>query len=139
MKYALASLANLMTLAIGIAIGLILAPHVQTTVQAQAASQQKTEQPQSVSSGPTIKKIMPTMTAPQIGTALLLAHEIQTDRLVVNGYDIMQLHEQELNLMSRLLGMNSFQIQQAIARARASDLYTIQTEPDKATETPKKP
>jgi hypothetical protein len=90
MNYTFAALINLVTLLIGIAIGLILAPNVRT-VSAQSAS--------CVPSA-TVECVTPIMTVGSAGIGKLLSNQISSDQLTVNGYDILKLDN---NLFSALV------------------------------------
>jgi hypothetical protein len=132
MKYALASLANLATLAIGITIGIMLAPHLEKPASARAEPSQV--QPSSGGLGaPTgftatvvvPEQVQPQMTTGTIGSYLLLAHHVQTDELVVNGLDVVKLEQGELNLMARTLGFNRQDVQNIVDQARTTQLYQV--------------
>jgi hypothetical protein len=129
MRYALISLINLLTLAVGITIGVLLAPHVERHVQAEEgqAQSQSAGQGQPAGQEPTNgpEQIQPTITAGSIGAYLLLAHHVQSDELVVNGIDVLKLEQGELNLISSLPGVPSWRIQQIVDGAKASHLYQV--------------
>lgn len=137
MKNALASFINLLTLLIGIAIGIILAPHLErparasqvpvpqgSAVQEAPASTAGTSAPISTGSP---EQIQPTFTAGSEGIYLVLAHHIQADELVVNGIDLMKLQEGELELLSKSLGVTQQDIQRIVAQSRNTHLYQVAT------------
>jgi hypothetical protein len=107
MRYALASFLNLLILGVGIAIGFMLAPHlekpVQATVEPQAAVSQPTPQAAPTSGEPKITTVSPSLNTGTVGIYLVLAHHVQSDELVVNGYDILRLQNEELSLLSRFV------------------------------------
>jgi|ERR1700678_44393 hypothetical protein len=113
----LGKLANLLTLVIGLGIGFTagVVYHPRQEVQAQ------TVQPPA----PTVKDVSPVMISPSIGTNLLLAHEIATDSLVVNGYDLLKMQQGIINyLASRPLAENA-DFLNIINNARSSTAYRI--------------
>jgi hypothetical protein len=127
MKYALVSFANLLTLAVGMTIGVVLAPHFEKQVQAVSADPQSSPSTSTTTtaaaSGP--EQISPTMTAGSIGAYLLLAHHVQSDELVVNGVDILKLEQGEINLLSKVPGVYPWQIQSVISDAQNTHLYQV--------------
>jgi hypothetical protein len=128
MKYALASLANLLTLAIGIALGVMLSPHLEKPAHAFSAAPQATAPPvttplAATPNGP--EQISPTMTVGSIGTYLLLAHHIQSDELVVNGIDVLKLEQGEINLLARTLGINPQDVQNIVNDAKVTHVYQV--------------
>jgi hypothetical protein len=95
MKYAITTLANLLTLSVGIAIGLLLAPKVEKRVFAQ---QSPAAAPACVSSA-NVECITPIMTVGSAGIGKLVANQISTDHLSVNGYDVLKLDNNLLDVM----------------------------------------
>lgn len=145
MRNALASLINLVTLLIGIALGIMLAPHLEKSAQAFSRNPQQTtsQAPPSAAQGsssssapgePTVEPIQPVMTAGSIGSYLFLAHHIQSDELVVNGYDMMKLQNAELQLISRLVP--AFEVQAAVNQAKSDHLYQIKQPTQKTPASP---
>jgi hypothetical protein len=128
MRYALASFLNLLILGVGIAIGFVLAPHmekpVQATIEPQAATSQPTPQATPNSGEPKIATVTPQLTTGTVGIYLVLSHHIQSDELVVNGYDMLKLQNEELSLLSRFVP--ALEIQNAVNRSRASELFKIE-------------
>ena len=128
MKNALASLVNLATLLIGITIGIILAPHLEKPAHAVSAEPQApVPAPTSAATPGGPEQITPGMTVGSIGTYLLLSHHIQSDELVVNGIDLLKLHEGELDLISKLPGVNPGQVQGIVNNAKDTHLYQVAT------------
>lgn len=130
MKYALTTLANLLTLVVGITIGLLLAPHIEKSVHATSAEPQAAT-PGTTFSGaitqqsaePKVTTVQPSMTTGTIGIYLILSHHIQSDELVVNGYDVMKLQNAELSLLSRFVPAS--EIQAAVDGAKAGEVFTV--------------
>jgi len=128
MKNALASLVNLVTLLIGIAIGIMLAPHLEKPVKAVSAEPQASPANPSQGAVPSnIEQIQPAISAGSSGFYLLLAHHIQADELVVNGVDLIKLEQGELNLLSRTLGVNPQDVQNIVNQAKDTHLYQVAT------------
>jgi hypothetical protein len=133
MKNALASAINLTTLLIGIAIGIMLAPHIEKPAQAGIAQSQTAAPapatsvpPQAVEpSNSNVEQISPVMTAGSEGIYLILAHHTQTDELVVNGLDMLKLQQGELNLLARIPGVYPWDIQNIVTDARNTHLYQV--------------
>ena len=80
----------------------------------------------------------PAATVGSFGTNILLAHHIQSDELVVNGYDVMKMNQNILNYMSRQIGANGTDIQSIVINSRADKLYTIKA-PTAPAPAPQKP
>jgi hypothetical protein len=130
MKNALASLVNLLTLFVGIAIGIMLAPHVERPVRAVASEAQ---QPVTAPNLPAPTQVGGAVTPTQIGgialggesvgTYLFLAHHIQSDELVVNGIDLLKLQQGEINLLARMPFVNPQELSGIVRDARAKQIY----------------
>src|SRR4051794_30400232 len=99
-RYTIASAINLAILTLGVVVGVFIAPHFTKTASAnpisetQAASVQNQAPspiPTPASSGPKITTVQPGMTTGTVGIYLILAHHVQSDELVVNGYDLLKL------------------------------------------------
>ena len=126
MKNALVSLVNLLTLLVGIAIGILLAPHIEKPASALS---QAPSVPSDLSGQPVtdVEQIQPSMTVGTLGAYRLLTHHIQSDELVVNGIDLLKLQEGELNLLARTLGVNPQDVQNVVNQARNTHLYQVGT------------
>ena len=74
---------------------------------------------------PQIQEITPGVTTGTFGAGLILAHEIQSDSLVVNGYDILKINQNTLNYLATQAGANPIVLQGIISNSRADKLYTI--------------
>ena len=134
MKNALVSLVNLVTLLIGIGIGVMLAPHFEKGARAATGIGQSppaSTLPQSANipvsplapSG--VEQISPGLTVGSVGVYLLLSHHVQSDELVVNGIDLLKLHEGELGLLSRIPGVSPLELQGIVNSARDTHLYQV--------------
>jgi hypothetical protein len=125
MKYTLGALVNLFTLAAGITIGILLAPHLEKTVQATSADSQSSPANAAQPTSNTPEQITPGLTTGSMGTYLLLAHHVQSDELVVNGIDILKLEQGEINLLSTLPGVFPGSVQKIVDDARNTHLYQV--------------
>ena len=133
MKYALASFANLLTLAIGITIGIMLAPHMEKPAKAGGASPESPSAAPSLPAGLSdIERITPVMTTGSIGSYLILAHHTQSDELVVNGLDILKLQQGELNLLSKMPGIQPWDISSCISYPAPTGKYISEMREDYA-------
>ena len=106
-QYLAVSIANLSFLALGFLIGrevYIQKVHAQTQ---------------------NIVPISPGVTTGTFGAGLILAHEIQSDSLVVNGYDLLKINQNTLNYLSTQLGANPAGLQSIITNSKADKLYTV--------------
>ena len=133
MRDGFASLVNLVTLAIGIAIGLLLAPRVERSVMAGQGATATGSQPQ-VEVGKTIEfagqRVTGVQPAISAGDALfyrLLSHRLQSDELVVNGYDLLALQQGELNILQRFATPK--EISDLIAASKAKEMFVAGTAP----------
>jgi len=106
-RYAVISAVNLAILLVGIAIGVMVAPHIEKTVSAsppQSAQQvaSPTEShPTSATAEVSVQyeEISPIFSAGSGAVDTFLAHRIATDQLMANGYDVMVLNEGIINLL----------------------------------------
>jgi hypothetical protein len=133
--YIKASLINLGFLVAGLMIGLILVPRIETIVHAapQAAKDASVPQvpassnppvsPPSPTAGPKVTQVQPGMTTGTIGIYLILSHHLQTDELVVNGYDLLKLQNAELGLLSHFVPQA--EIKAAVESAKASEIFQV--------------
>jgi len=102
-------LLNLVTLVIGLAIGFIFGTSYSGRVYAQANQK--------------IEEITPGVTTGSFAAALILAHEINADSVVVQGFDILKLHQNTLNYLSRQPLANQVEIQRIIDESKAEKVY----------------
>ena len=135
-KYAIVSAINLAILLVGIAIGVMLAPRIEKKASAdddhQAATQQRPVPPNDTVTAVKTTAVQPSLTTGTVGIYLVLSHHIQSDELVVNGYDLLKLQNGELQLLSRFVP--PAEIQKMVNDSKASELFTV-SQP--AQETPK--
>jgi hypothetical protein len=131
-KYATASAINLAILLTGMGLGVMLAPHVTRTAKAgpvaemQSAAGQNpvlTPPKPAVPTGTKTTPVQPTMTVGTAGIYLILTHHVQSDEMVVNGVDLLKLHQEELNLLSRFVSAQ--EINNAIVRSQAGELFQV--------------
>jgi hypothetical protein len=110
-------LATLATLIIGIAIGFVGGSmyHPPQKVEAQAV------QPIT----PTIQEISPGVTTGTFGANLILVHELATDHLIVNGYDVMLMQQNILNYLATRPLAERADIENIINASRSSVIYKI--------------
>jgi len=111
-QYVTASIINLAFLGCGFILGHEL--HVPR-VQAQSAPAPPSN----------LQEIAPGVTTGTFGAGLILAHEIQSDSLVVNGYDVMKLQQNTLNYLATRSGGDSVALQQVVNQSRPAKLYTV--------------
>lgn len=72
-----------------------------------------------------VEQITPGVTTGTFGAGLILAHQIQSDGLVVNGYDLLKLHQNTLNYLATQIGANQAALQAIIANSKAEKVYTV--------------
>jgi hypothetical protein len=140
-EFSLGNLVNLITLVIGLSIGFVAGMSYQphANVQAQAVAPPT----------PNIEEVAPTMTVGSIGTNLMLAHEVDADQLVVNGYDVMKLQQGVINYLASRVGAEGADFQNIVNSARPATVHRIKlqaapvpasiTPPNSAPKTEKKP
>jgi hypothetical protein len=127
-RYAVISAINLALLLVGIAVGVMLAPHIEkpasaASVQQSATPQQAASASSTTSGGVKLTPVQPGMQVGTVAVYISLAHHIQSDELVVNGLNLLQLHQEEINLLSKFVPAQ--EISNAIARSKATELYTV--------------
>jgi hypothetical protein len=110
MKNAIGSAITLVTLIVGISIGLMLSPRLEHVVSAQ-----KPAPTPICTSTADIECVSPIMTVGSAGIGTLLSNRISTDQLTVNGYDILKLQNNLLNTLQQTRTITAEQAQ-AIAR-----------------------
>jgi hypothetical protein len=130
MKYAVISAINLSILLIGMALGVMLAPHLEKTASANAVPQataQPVAQATPGQNGPKVTPITPAATVGTMGVFLLLSHHVQTDELVVNGFDILKLQQAEFSMLARFVPLDH--LQKAVDDAKVPEIYQINNGP----------
>jgi hypothetical protein len=144
-NYAVGTIVNLTTLAIGLALGYWLA-HVQsvyarpeqaTSQVQQATPQQQPAAPQEVQ----YEEIIPGVTTGSMAVQTFLAHRIATDELMVNGYDVMALDEGIINLLKNKGIANYRDLDAVIERAKVPHplRMKVPTQPQPSKPEEKKP
>ncbi len=113
---AMATALNLVTLLVGFGMGALLRPNIDQAVHAQTTDSVRTQ---------VIEPIFPGVTTGTFGARIVLAHEIQSDSLVVNGYDLLQIHQNTLNYLANQIGANKAVLQSIVDNSKAAKLYTI--------------
>jgi hypothetical protein len=116
-EFNLGNISNLLTLLIGLSIGFIAGMSYQprSKVLAQAVSPP----------APNIQDISPTMSVGSIGTNLLLAHEVDADQVVINGYDVMKLQQAVINYLATRPGAESADFQNIVNSSRATTIHRM--------------
>ena len=122
MRDAAASALQLLTLLIGIVIGFALAS-TRSSVTAQTSTPVSSPTPDENVPKPT--PVFPSIGAPTIGSNLILVHQLEADRAIVNGYDLLKIDEGILNYLGNQPLANQAAISSVITNSRASDLHTI--------------
>jgi len=145
MRNVLASLVNLVTLLIGITVGIILAPHFEKPAHAISLPEQvggnNFQLPVFGSSPvaavpditPKITPVQPMISGGTAGFYMVLSHHVQADELVVNGYDLLKLQNAELQMLSRFVSPTD--IRNAVIESKSPELFQI-SEPKPATPAP---
>ena len=100
-------------IAIGFAGGIVYRP--QQDVHAQAAPQPQAN----------IQEVSPGVTTGTFGANLILAHEVATDRLIINGFDLMKMQNNILSYLALRPSAESADIQNIVNRSRADTVYKL--------------
>ena len=119
LKYLLKTLGQSILLAVGVIIGVLIAPKLERGVQAQQAA--APAQP----NGPRIITLQSYSTSGAMGANVLLAHNLQADIAVVNGYDIMKINQQILNYLAQLPSADQRALSAIVANSRAEEIYQL--------------
>ena len=109
------SLINLVTLALGLSIGFIFGTSSHEKVHAQTATV----------AGPQFVDVAPNMTVGSIGSNLVLAHEVDADRVVVNGIDLLALNANLLEYLSKRSGAENADLENVITASKAKVIHRI--------------
>jgi len=109
------SLINLVTLVIGLGIGFLFGSLSHRSVHAQAVN----------APTPQTEDVTPAMTLGSVGTNLVLAHEVDADKVVVNGIDLLLFDQNVLKYLSRRPGAESADMENIINGSRATVLHRI--------------
>ena len=124
-KYTIAAFLNLATLVVGLVVGFMLGSGT-SKVNAQAITPVT----------PKIEEVTPGMTVGTIGVGLLLAHQTETDNLVVNGFDVMKIQEGILNYLGTRPLAEKADLLNIIEKSRAPVFYKVREVSPPATPTP---
>jgi len=112
----LGKLVSLAILGVGLTVGFVggtmYRPHQD--VQAQTAP-----------TPPNVQEVSPGVTTGTFGANLILAHEIATDRVIINGYDIMKMQSNILNYLASRPLAETADIQGIVARSQADTVYRL--------------
>ncbi|MGC2745011.1 MAG: hypothetical protein WA672_17680, partial [Candidatus Angelobacter sp.] len=82
--------------------------------------------PQQVQAQPQrVEEIQPVFTAGSAGIGILLSNRIESDTLVVNGFDVMKLNEGILNYLATRPTAERADVENIIAKSRAEVFYKI--------------
>jgi hypothetical protein len=117
---------GLITLVLGIAIGFYFGQeyHPIQIVQAQAVAPPI----------PNFTDVNPGMTTGSFGANLILAHEIATDDVVVNGIDLLKFDQNVINYLAAQPTTEKAELQNLVNASRATTIYRIK--PPAAAPTP---
>lgn len=109
--------ASLATLAVGMTIGFVMGSvyRPQQSVQAQAV----------IPPTPSVQEVSPGVTTGTFGANLILAHQIATDGLIVNGFDIMKMQSAILEYLATRPLAEQADVQNIVNKSRASTIYRI--------------
>lgn len=118
MERALDRLLLLATLLIGVAIGLLISPRISKRVEAQ-------EQVPAPAANVTTIPLTSYMGGPAIVSNVVLAHELEADHAVVNGYDLLLLDQNIVNYLAKLPIANGMELSSIGDRSRATTRYVL--------------
>jgi hypothetical protein len=108
MKHAAAAAVNLLTLFVGISIGLLLAHYEPGRAFAQPTPQQ-------------FEEITPGLTSGTAAFGTLLAGRIAADEMTVRGIDLVKLHENTLGLLASKHSLfTQLEVQGVIEKSKAT-------------------
>lgn len=113
-------LTNFATLLIGLALG-FLGGYVYSNRSIVFAQVKPPE--------PTIEEVTPGIMVGSIGTGLVLAHQIEADGLIVNGFDMLKLQEGVLTYLATRPLVEQADLTNIVNNARAPHLYRVKTVP----------
>ncbi len=114
-QFTLGSAINLITLVVGLTAGFVLGTNSRGEVHAQAVK----------SSAPKYEDVTPGMVIGSLGSNLVLAHEVDADKVVVNGIDLLQFDQNMLVYLSRLPNAENADLENLINASRATVLHRI--------------
>jgi len=141
-RYAVVSAINLAILLTGIAIGVILAPHIVRPVSAHPP-QAQVGQPQAPPVSPTpetqYEDVTPVATVGSMAIQTLLAHRIAADQIIVNGYDLAALDEGLLNLLKNKNLASYRELDVIVERAKIPHPIRLKLPPQPQSQPPTNP
>lgn len=105
------------TLALGLCVGFALGSlyHPQQSVEAQAY----------IPVTPVIKEISPGFATGTLGANLIMAHEIATDSLVINGYDLLKMDKYIIDYLATRPLAERADLQNLINASHADTIYRL--------------
>ena len=118
LKYLAKTLGQSTLVAFGVVIGVLIAPRVERHVQAE---QTGTPAP----NGPRIVTLQSYSVSGAMGANVLLAHNLQADIAVVNGYDIMKINQEILNYLARQPLADKQALSAIVSNSRAQELFQL--------------
>jgi hypothetical protein len=128
-KYAANSALQLLTLFVGIGIGLLISPQLHSVVNAHTESGQAVDQSPAPASDSADsykpKPVAPTITAPSLGANLILVHQLEADKAIVNGYDLLKIDEGIINYLASQPLANQITLHTIASSSRSADIHTI--------------
>jgi hypothetical protein len=125
MDRTLSSFLQLVTLVLGIAIGVLVAPRFNKAVSAQSDVGQGAASNSSSETSPNIVYIQSYQSGPAIAATVVLAHDLQADHAVVNGYDLLKIDEGIINYLGTLPMTNPTTLNSIVSNSRATTQYRI--------------
>jgi hypothetical protein len=117
LKYFLKTLGQSVLLAIGVVIGILISPRLGVRAQQAPAPAQAT--------GPRIITLQSYSTSGAMGANVLLAHNLQADIAVVNGYDIMKINQQILNYLAQRPDADQRALSQIVSASKAEEIFQL--------------
>ena len=105
---------NIFTLFVGITIGLLIRPYFSAAVQAQQPAPETK-----------LEEIQPGITVGSAGIGILLSNQVEADRLVVNGIDIVKLNEGILNYLATRPTAERADLQKIIDSSKPAIFYRM--------------
>ncbi len=120
MNRTLNSLLQLVTLFVGIGIGVMIAPRFDHKVNAQTAPATNTP-----SDGVNVITLQSYSSGPAMAANVVLAGELQADHATVNGYDILKIDEGIINYLGNLPVSNRSALESIITNSKSKVRYAL--------------
>jgi hypothetical protein len=108
----------------GVVVGILVAPRIEHSVEAKQTAPITQTAPQT-DSGPRVIVLQSYSTSGAMGSNVLLAHHLQADIAIVNGYDIMKINQQIINYLASLPVGDSKALSAIVQNSRADEIYEI--------------